>query len=63
MREKATGTLKFLLNITGEDPEKVCEVLTYEVDADVVLVDGIFNSYVGEFLLAIPLNKPRSRPT
>ena len=49
---RATGTLKFLLRLTGEDPEEVREVLTYEVDADVVLVDGILNSDVGEFFLS-----------
>ncbi|MCG8362117.1 MAG: alpha/beta hydrolase [Pseudanabaenales cyanobacterium] len=49
---RATGTLRFLLNVTGEDPEKVREVLTYEVDADVVLVDGVLNTDVGEFFLS-----------
>ncbi|MEM9217282.1 MAG: alpha/beta hydrolase [Cyanobacteria bacterium P01_F01_bin.150] len=49
---RASGSLRKLLKLTGEDPAKVQEVLTYQVDADVVLVDGILNSNVGEFFLS-----------
>ncbi len=49
---EATGTLKFLLDLSGEDPEEARQILTYEVDADVVLVDGILNTGAGEFFLS-----------
>ena len=49
---RASGSLRKLLNLTGEDPARVQDVLTYEVDADVVLVDGVLNTDVGEFFLS-----------
>tara|TARA_Y100001968_G_scaffold272595_1_gene264879 strand:- start:165 stop:731 length:567 start_codon:yes stop_codon:yes gene_type:complete len=50
--KKATGTLKNILNITGEDKDKVADLLNQEYELPVVLTSKLIYSKIGSVILS-----------